>query len=484
MRTLAAILTCLGLFACGAFFGGTRAFSYLPVLFVFLFAFTAAIFAGDVRENLKKTLKFPFFWAGLAFCAYIGLQSLNPWMETVMKFGMGDIYYRDFRIFMPAGTDAMHANGLTSSAVAAKALICLFCVSSLNLLVRRPSDCVAYSCAILAGALACCVAGFIQFFDEDKFYYVWSVLDRGMSSPFGSFYSRTHAGLYLSVGLCVLCALFSRALFSRDSRVPAAAATAVFLPLLVLILSAIAICGAFGAMLAGACTAAAISAVFIANAAVRLDGAARTCAIAAPIALAIAAAAAIWTHPDILGQRILRKIDAIKNPTTIEAVDGGRSNFYPISIDMVKSAGYHKTQKSGLQKASKIILGNGTNSYGDVSPIFLADDPRFARKNSHGVEYIDMLTYAHCDPLQFIFEYGILWGAILAAFASCWLAALVRARFWRSAFATIIAMPAPLVFAYSCADIILYNPFISAPALATALMAYRYSQHMRRPKPA
>ena len=486
MRFLATSLLCLGLFACGVFFGGTREFSLLPVLFIFAFAFCAALSADDVKANFITLVRFPIFWAGILFCAYIAVGDLNIWLKTVWKYGIADVYYKDFSIFLPGGVDAINTNYHTSATIIAMALMWTFAICSLKLLIKSSKDCIPFCVAIAAGAIVCSFAAYLQYFGKDKFYYVWTVYDRGLAgSPFGSFFGRSNGVGYVIVGICVISALVMRNFFSASSAKKAPWLKLVAaLTILTLMLGSVFFSSAFALLFV--CVAVVTALACIAGfSVIKKHGKQAGSVYFAICAIALGVGAAVLClNQDIISKRALSKINSLFTADSLEdgikSTDGGRSHFYSVTYNMIECGGYHETNPDSSKKLSKIFFGSGANSYGNVSVIFLANDPAFRLVNEYGTESMSMLTYAHCDPLQFLFEYGILWTSAFLAFLVYWVYALVRAKFWRSAFVTAMALPLPIMLAYSCCDIMFYNPFLSIAIFSTAFIAYQYSVFMRK----
>ena len=481
MKFLAKSLLCLGLFSCGVFFGGTREFSLLPVFFIFAFAFCASLFAGDVKANFAALMRFPIFWAGILFCAYIAVGDLNIWLKTVWKYGIADVYYKDFSIFLPSGVDAINTNYHAAATIMAMSLMWSFAICSLRLLIKHPKDCVTYCAAIAAGAVVCSFAAYLQYFDKDKFYYAWTIYDRGFAgTTFGSFFGRNNGVGYVIVGICIISALVMRNFFSSSGEKSTRWLKLVAaLALMVAMLGSVLFSNSFALLFVCVFVVAAL--VCIAGFSVIAKHGKRTGTVffaICTIALFVGATVPLL-NKNIIGRTANEKIERFMNADSfgegIKSTDGGRSTFYATTFNMIKSGGFYKTEADSSKKFSKIFFGSGANSYGNVSAIFLIDDPSFHYLDKYGNETNPMLTYAHCDPLQFLFEYGILWTFVFAAFLLYWIYALVRAKFWHSAFISALALPLPVMLAYSCCDIMFYNPFLSIAVFSTAFIAYRYS---------
>ena len=85
-----------------------------------------------------------------------------------------------------------------------------------------------------------------------------------------------------------------------------------------------------------------------------------------------------------------------------------------------------------------------------------------------------VLENAHCDILQFLFEYGALWFAVAAGMLIFWLAGLLRMGVFSRPFALVLAMGVLSALFYSYFDIILYNSVVLTFFLTLAAMAHEY----------
>lgn len=483
MKKITEYLTFFGLFLSGIFFGGMRVYSVFWVFLYFLAVFFLALFSGDAQENLKKTFRFPVFWLGLIFCAYIFLQDINPWINFYGR--LEGVYYRplDFYSLLPSGVNGLHVNSFSSYFIILMAMLLTVAASTINLVVNDFRSCIKCVLAIALGGACCALMGIIiSFLFPENRLYVSGIFYMGDSGGYASFYLRSQACALIILGMGALfayCGYFLYTCYEEGSR-------KVFLYVFAVAFAAISLLGitlsqAFGALILGFGFVLLSALWILAISLFRDFSKSKLILFLGAILLPFVFAALLYVRPETFGDRAKSKVDAIlgRDPATLDAY-GSRGYFRKMTLQMIYEGGaFDKTSFEAMPLASKIFFGNGANSYGDISAHYIKREPRFISRHDRYFQdpnkVYRILTYAHCDFLQLIFEYGILWFCVFLCLLIYWFKTLWRARFWKSPFLFSIFFAIFTVFLYAANDIILYNSFVSLNILALALVSLKYA---------
>lgn len=136
-----------------------------------------------------------------------------------------------------------------------------------------------------------------------------------------------------------------------------------------------------------------------------------------------------------------------------------RSTPKSISWNMIKTTGNYNSDKVDI---IKLIFGNGLNSYRSKCEIFSINSSTLTRYKYNGKMIYFVTGFAHCDPLQIIFELGIFTTLLLLLWIFKFSYEIYQ---YRKSDTIILSMPLVItifiIIAYSFNDNIFYNAFVS-----------------------
>ncbi|PWM31457.1 MAG: hypothetical protein DBX55_02840 [Verrucomicrobia bacterium] len=464
------ILTAFLFAVLGAFFGGNRIFSLVPLSALACAAFSVSLLS-DSRGGLGILSRFPPFWIGMLFLAHLAVQTSNVWFVYEPHGLYNTSGQVPFCEFLPAGVHS----GIKEFDSAWETFLKFFlawvslCAIRLNLRTRR--DCLFFARAIFYSAVVISAAAAAYQTLWPQSHMIWGIFDRNLGVPYGGFFYKNQMGAYMILcGTCGL-ALFARALCKRERG------RDLFLPAagLALLSGSLLMSGSFGALCVWGAEALVAAAAFSAVFAIRGGSVKRLALIFAACLAALcvaAAAAAPLLAESAVGKRIERAFDGGGG---FAEMAGKRGEFRMLARDMIKNCGTVDCRyRSG--DISRAILGNGANSFAYISRIWPKDVSYGMSEYSAAPDTLRLtvLENAHCDILQFLFEYGALWFAVAAGMLIFWLAALFRRGALSRPFALVLAIGVLSVLFYSYFDIILYNAVVLTFFLTLAAMANEY----------
>jgi hypothetical protein len=438
-------------------------------------ALPAILMYGDfrsrpARECLRDWVASVPFWVVVVLFAYCALQALNPWGTVVEK----DLFWRIFRekpvAWLPSGlaapfiSDENDPGGMNAWRLMLTLLGPWLVFGALRAGLRRRQGLVilAWTSVIVASAYA--VFGFLN-----QRGYTESILGYPVpigATTFGTFINRNHAGIYFYLHAALALALTfwhlrrSQASVVRGGPYLLAAFLAVFLSLFVFFTTSI------GASIVSLLLLLAVAplAYFLGT---PRDGNAHREVFwfAAGGLLVVSLAFAFAGDFRALEKKVQLKAAAYR-------LSGGddRAPLRRSTWTMATAGGW----------SGKVWTGWGAGSYRWVSPVFQAEEK--ALQDAKGKLAI-RATYAHCDWLQMLAEWGVL-GMLPILVGLWWLGRWVR-RACRRGHPEAIPLAGILVLVCLHASLELifwFTPLLYALALVAAAMV-TFTEHDLRSQP-
>jgi O-antigen ligase len=155
--------------------------------------------------NVKRLLKFPVFWLGLAFLLYIGIQGMNPaWQQLRNEDGWW-VEEIEAISWLPTGVDTtyvpMNAFRVLSSFAAAFTLVWGLWVG-----VRRRSSAVLLLWMLVSSGVAMAIVAIVQKFTGAD-AVLWTVKSTNVNF-WGTFFYRNEGVAYLNLIICASAVLY------------------------------------------------------------------------------------------------------------------------------------------------------------------------------------------------------------------------------------------------------------------------------------
>ena len=452
--------------------GSTNAWSQVTSLVLATIGFGAALWArpDDGRRTtdvglqspkreippataLRRLLKFPPFWLGLALLGYIAIQALNPswryttdgkfwwlvpvpnisWLPTSVaapfeRFGMG----RQFAIY-----------------AAAWLTVCTVWVG----LTRRRSFTILLN-ALAANALVLVLVGFFfRLTQKTPDQLLWLERKAG-AIPFASFIYKNHAGAYLAL-MAVVCLALGARHYERALKEHARSS-----PALLYVLGAIGLLfavvftysrggtGLLGAYLLGAAAVFGIHRYFSRTSSTTPRVV--TFTVAGMVAFVVIFAVAQLDY-----RRVVHRFEQLADPEHKDVSVSQRLEANNASLDML---------------AYTWPRGVGAGGFSYIYPQFIQ---RFPASYKGGQLF---WLHAHNDWLEFPIELGVVGVALIAAGGVWWLVQLGRSRIWRYLPALLLALGLLQTLAHASFDFVFQNPAVLVTWLVLAVVAVRYAE--------
>jgi hypothetical protein len=429
----------------------------------------AILFYGDLRSRPAKdclrdwVTSLPF-WMAVALFAYCAVQALNPWGTVVEK----DLFWRIFRekpvTWLPSGlaapfvSDENDPGGMNAWRLMLTLLGPWLIFGALRAGLRRRQGLVILAWVSITVAVVYAVYGFLN-----QRSYTESILGYPVpigATTFGTFINRNHAGIYfyLNVALAVALTFWhlrrSQASVARGGPYLLAAFCAVFLSLFVFFTTSI-----------GASIMALLVLVVVAPLAYFLGTPKDSQATRDVFWFSVAGFAVISLAFVFVGDfRSLEKKLQLKAAAYQVTGSDDRAPLRRSTWAMASAGGW----------SGKVWTGWGAGSYRWVSPVFQAEEKQL--QDAKGKLAI-RATYAHCDWLQMLAEWGVL-GMLPVLVGLWWLARWIR-RACRRGHPEAIPLAGVLVLVcvHASAELIFwFTPLLYALALIAATMV-TFTEH-------
>ena len=382
-----------------------------PLAALFGQIIAAALLRDDIKsrsaaESFRALMRQPIFWIGLTLFSYFAIQGLNPWGRVAER----DLFWRIAKEnpikWLPSGLSAPLAsdekdpggmNAWRTIAIFAGPWL-LFCALRVGLLRRRGYVMLGWLSVV--GAVI--VAGY-GFTNQPR--YGESVMGFPVpagAAPFGPFIYRNHAGVYF-----YLQAAIALALAFWHYRRTQNSATRGSPHLIAIFFSLLLACASFLTYSVAASGLALTLILFIAPAAYFLGMPAAVGQYGRRLSLALFLAFAF--------------IFAILFSSNLKQLEGkldSKIHEYEQTKSDARAPWRHSTWTMATASGTeRLLTGWGAGSYRWVSPYFQAQEKVLLNKKG---KLSLRATYAHCDWLQMLAEWGII-GLTIAAVGLIWL---------------------------------------------------------------
>lgn len=392
--------------------GAEQILNYIsfPLAALFSQLLGVCLFYDDVKsrsasESLKNLLKLTPFWMGLALFAYFAIQDLNAWGSVTER----DLFWRIFKephiAWLPNGlkapflSDERDPGGMN----AWRLLLTFagpwmfFCALYVGLLRRRAYIALAWISVIVACLLT--AFGYTHQLTEGT---IWGYSIPPNARTFGTFINRTHACTYFYFNAALALALtFWHYRRNKESdRLGSPHLISIFLAILLFF-------GVFTTYSVGGILISLTLVLFVTPIAYFLGLPTKNekslgINFINIIIFVIMLCGLAYTYKyDQLEYRVRQKIKQTAGTSVDERVA-----LRNATVQMISAGGSH----------GKIWYGWGAGSYRWVSPYFQAQQPALLNKDQ---KLSIRATYAHCDWLQMIAEWGLV-GLVPVLVAIVW----------------------------------------------------------------
>lgn len=430
---------------------------------------------GDLRSRPARdclrawTTSVPF-WAVVALFAYFAVQACNPWGTVLEK----DLFWRILRerpvTWLPSGlaapfvSDENDPGGMNAWRLMLTLAGPWLVFGALRAGLRRRQGLVILAWTSVAIAAAYAVFGFLN-----QRGYTEAILGYPVpvgATTFGTFINRNHAGIYFYLNAALAMALTfwhlrrSQASLARGGPYLLAAFLGVFLGLFVFFTTSI---GAAAVCLL--LFLAVVPAAYFLGMPQEGDAHRDIFWFAAGGLLVLALAFAFAGDFRSLETKLKKKAVAYQVSGSDDRAPLRRSTW-----TMATVGGW----------SGKVWTGWGAGSYRWVSPVFQAEEKEL--QDAKGKLAI-RATYAHCDWLQMLAEWGIL-GLLPVLVGLCWLGRWARRALRRGHPEAIpLAGILLLVALHASVELIFwFTPLLYALALIAAAMV-TFTEHELRTEP-
>ena len=471
----------IGIALLGLFFGGTRAVSFVPVFFIFCLAFVLMLSANcGFRHNLYRLYNFAPFWIGAALALYIVVQILNPWLAFTHMDGFSSPEFLDYMEFLPSSVQSADSSVDSPYASLVAVLLAWLCACSLHLGIISRGDCKYYAKVLFftSVVLAVCAMGDAIF--SKGSVYIWGLMDESAGSHYGSFIYKNQCGAFLLLGMACGIALLMSSMFSRASL-----AKSFFYGVGVATVAA----GVFISRSVGSilfCVLILAASVLVVAWHSRFGKFKISAAIVVVLAAVSVSIFFIYLGQSQVEISFARLSSFIGQDASLDRkikdLTGDRGKYKEIALDFIATGGGWESPGLGKSSKSRTILGSGATSFGKIMRLRGATDNYFSAKvysTSLAPNAAIMVpVHAHCDILEAVFEFGLVWLLVFFAMSAYFIRRMVRAKFWKSPFLSILCVGVLSLLAYSFNDIIFYNMFLFAAFCGLATISFDYAEFL------
>ncbi len=366
----------------------------------------ASLLRDDIKsrsanESFKALLRTPPFWIGLALFAYFAVQALNPWGTVVER----DLFWRIGKQnpvqWLPSGLKAPFSSDETDpGGMNAWRIILifsgpwlLFCALRIGLLRRRGYVLLAWASVVMGVVIAGYGLTHQPSYREEMMGFP---IPAG-ATAFGPFIYRNHAGVYFYLQASIAMSLTFWHL--RHQRIGGTKGSPHLISGffgLVLALAAILTYSIAAAMMAIMVILFIAPAAYLIGMPGKVGQYSRRSSSILMLVFALAFVSLVYGNFRKLGDKIDAKLEQVTKTKNDDRAPWRRSTW-----KMATTSG-----------ADRLWTGWGAGSYRWVSPYFQAQEKEL--QDTKG-KLLLRATYAHCDWLQMLAEWGIVGLSIVAA---------------------------------------------------------------------
>lgn len=394
--------------------------------------------------NVKRLLRFPFFWLTLCFLIYIAIQGLNvAWVQTHIKEGwyMRELPRSAFIEWLPSGakTDYLPVSALRVFCyyLGAFALVWGLWVG----LRRRKTTLAALWMFAVSGVLMGSVAILQKFMEAPK--VLW-LIESANPNFWGSFFYRNHGVAFLILVMIVCAFLYFYHLNASQRRMQHGGPYLLLFIFVTLVLLSITMALSRGGILFGTAFFAFFLLAVVARA---LFSGTLKSSIFLTLLMTLLLAGGGYT--------ILRFID-------FESIQGRFGNIQETIQNIDNDQRLLCTKITWEMSQARLLYGWGAGTWRYIFPMYQKQYPRlfykYFNKRTKNWEKRQYFHYAHNDLAQFLAEYGIVGCSFLVLAVAYWgVLILFRSHGNRMA-AIMLVGGAALVFGHAFVEFIFQSP--------------------------
>lgn len=439
--------------------GGMRWWQQLIFLGLALVPFVLSLIPDATcgsKERFIRLIKFPIFWLGLIFLAYIAIGALNhSWEYTLTDFGkkwrMERVHSTKYIHWLPNGVEAPFVN-MNPWRVVILYLTGLLLVCAAWVGLTRKRSVFLILGIIAANAFLLALLGILQKLGSTELIY-WTY-EPANPRFFSTFHYRNHCGAYLYLGLAAsLSAAFYHWRRMRDEALTSSPAP-MFLFCALVIMGALLFASSRGGILFGGfvCGVALLTFIFTAF----THG--KQGLVTIGVLSIVIAACGYFAWPVM--QRALPEIKE-----RLEATEEG--------LTQMKGSTQFERQRQQMTKVTlemwreRTWLGWGAGSYRFMFPKFQVKYPelyyfnwnpdKMKSRPNYKLRH-QSINYPHNDWVQSLAEYGIVGSAILVMILGYWFVQPLRYLLALSAEVLVLYAGAVAIVVHSFVDFLTWNP--------------------------
>jgi len=449
-------------------FGAMQVWSQFVALGLSATSFTLALINRHYRGHLApqgdfklimwpKLIRFPLFWLGLLFLAYILVQALNPAFTYTVENKRWWLEPTAHIAWLPTSVASPYADMNTWRMLVLYGALWLQVCALWVGLTRRVAVQTLFTVIVVNGAVFA-LLGILQKVTHAK-HVLWVLKDINPTGIFfGTIIYKNHAGAYLALVLMLCTGLlywhFARAerRMARTSPAPIFAFCAVLLGLSVMLTES-----RSATILLMIFTLVAFIGFILRCALTRSEGRSPwvITLLCAVFALFIGLGA-YFLNTDEAFNRIGRLIEAGKKDSSVSSRLIARQATWDMARD-------------------ELVTGWGAGSYRHAFPKYQRQYPEITY--AAGNKKLRMRwEYAHNDYVQFIAEYGFLGAGMLLAFIAIGVSHFVKQRAYQKPHLVFIALALVFTAAYAWVDFPFHNPAILFLWFISAALVGRWAE--------
>ena len=441
--------------------------------------------AASAKRNCARLMKFPLFWLGLALGIYMAVQACIPGAELIWQGTRWRVHLlEEAPGWLPTGIDGgfgfesqegMNAWRQLCIFGTPWLLLCaLWCGLRSRTLWKVLLWCFLLNAVVLAGfGLYRSAFGIYSYLGETKYQF------------FSVFSYKNHAGAFFVLAMAVCAGLGLRSWRNSALAGKHGGAYLILLIFGLLFLGAAFATKSVGAVFLGVLWLPLIV-VLICFSGLMTRASWITAAVFLSMLLCVAGTWWATANTELFFSRVDKKVADGELPDIERVIHHEEQGG--VRDELAETFSLDKGPRADLRKLSAKmfhynthaeIFGWGAGSYRWVAPAFQLTMPEFVKVNKRsGKIYLPTRTaYAHCDPWQFLVEWGYVGaGIFFAGVLWFWGFALWNFRRWRASSVALLA-GIGIFSAHACVEFVSFNP---ALLLSVALLAAAFKADLSR----